>query len=363
MRSLLRFLAFVTVLGLVLAAVVLLRDRSSVQPAEPSVSVLEAADREFTALVAGVLPSVVSLDALPPEAVDPRAHLLKLLMGMPPGQALPQLGSGMIVSSEGHVVTNFHVIEQAGAVRVHLSDGRVFPAKCLGGDRRSDVAVLKIEAQGLEPVQWGDSDAVRIGQKIFAVGNPLGLQETVTQGIISGKGRRDLGDSANEFFQTDAAINPGNSGGPIFNVRGEMVGVASMVAAAGEGVAFAIPSNTVRRVFESIRDHGRFIRGWFGALVRPLTPQLAAQLGLSEPRGALILGAYENSPAQASGLQPGDVIVEFNGRPIRDHIDLRNRVAECEIGFESSFRFFRGGKEMRGQAKIAQEPSPGRGGP
>ncbi|MCX7868331.1 MAG: trypsin-like peptidase domain-containing protein [Terrimicrobiaceae bacterium] len=361
MRSLLRFLLFIAVLGLVLAVVILLRERTAPAaagaPAAPSA--LEAADHEFTSLVAAVLPSVVSIDALPPEAVDPRAHLFKLLMGMPPGQVLPQLGSGVIVSPEGHVVTNFHVIERAGAVRVHLSDGRTLPARFLGGDQRSDVAILKVEAGGLEPARWGDSDAVRIGQKIFAVGNPLGLQETVTQGIISGKGRRDLGEAGNEFFQTDAAINPGNSGGPLFNVRGEMVGVANMVAAGGEGVAFAIPSNTVRRVFESIRDHGRFIRGWFGALVRPLTPQLAGQLGLAEPRGALILGAYENSPAQAAGLRAGDVIVEFNGRPIRDHIDLRNRVAECEVGRPASIRFIREGRELEARAVIAPEPSPG----
>ena len=360
MRSLLRFLVFAGVLGLLLGGVVLWRQQSSPHPANPKLSALQAADQEFTELVASVLPSVVSLDALPAEAVDPRAHLLKLLLGMPPGEILPQLGSGVIVSREGHIVTNFHVIEKAGAVRVHLNDGRILAARYLGGDRRSDLAVLKVEATGLDPVRWGDSDAVQLGQKVFAVGNPLGLQETVTQGIISGKGRRDLGEAANEYFQTDAAINPGNSGGPLFDIRGEMIGLTNMVAAEGEGVAFAIPSNTVRRVFESVLNHGRFIRGWFGALVRPVTPQLAAQLGLPKPRGALILGTYENSPARAAGLQPGDVIVEFNGRPVFDHRDLRNQVAKCELGCRAPIKFYREGKVVEALAEIAPEPNVGR---
>jgi serine protease Do len=164
--------------------------------------------------------------------------------------------------------------------------------------------------------------------------------------------------AANEFFQTDAAINQGNSGGPLFDVRGEVIGIANMVAAGGEGVAFAIPSNTVRRVFETIRDHGRFIRPWFGAFVQPLTPPLARQLGLPNDLGALLLGTFEGSPAEKAGLQPGDVIVEFNGKPIRDPIDLRNRVAECPLGHQAPFRAIRRGAEIRGEALLVGEPTP-----
>lgn len=359
MRSLFRFALFAGALAVLLVGAGLWRGKTgSAEASTPlSTALLEEADRQFTALVASVLPSVVSLDALPAAAVDPRAQLFEMLLGLPPRQAPPQLGSGVIVSEDGHLLTNHHVIERAGAVRVHLSDGRIFPARLVGTDPGTDVAVLKIEAPDLKPARWGDSDAVQLGQKIFAVGNPLGLQETVTQGIISGKGRRDLSEAANEFFQTDAAINPGNSGGPIFNIRGELVGIANMVAAGGEGVAFAIPSNTARRVFESIRRHGRYIRPWFGTYARPLTSALAAQLGLSHTQGALILGTFHGSPAQAAGVQPGDVIIEFNGKPIRDPIDLRNRVAEREPGERVSFRLLRGRQEMVLEAKMAPEPS------
>lgn len=322
----------------------------------PPTSTLASRDQEFTSLVASVLPSVVSIDAIPADAVDPRVRMLKFMLGGRPGETPPQLGSGVIVSGEGHLVTNFHVIDGAGAIRVHLNDGRIFAARYVGGDRQSDIAILQIDADGIQPARWGDSDAVRIGQGVFAVGNPLGLQETVTQGIISGKGRRAMSEAANEFFQTDAAINRGNSGGPLLDLSGEVIGITNMVAQGGAGVAFAIPSNTVKRVFESIRDHGRFIRPWFGALMQPLTPALAKQLGLASPKGALLLGTYEGSPAALSGLSPGDVVVEFNGKPVIDHIDLRNRVAECAVGQEVRIVAVRAGRETPFTATISREP-------
>jgi len=363
MKSLLRFAFFILFLLALLAGIFLLRDRQPVVPTEarpdgrlPEVSTLASRDREFTNLVASVLPSVVSIDAIPANAVDPRLRMLKFMLGGQPGETPPQLGSGVIISKDGHIVTNFHVIEGAGAIRVHLNDGRTFDAKFVGGDRPSDIAILRVEADGLQPARWGDSDAVRIGQGVFAVGNPLGLQETVTQGIISGKGRRAMSEAANEFFQTDAAINQGNSGGPLLDLSGELIGITNMVAQGGEGVAFAIPSNTVRRVFENIRDHGRFIRPWFGALMQPLTPPLARQLGLASPKGALLLGTYEGSPAALSGLLPGDVVVEFNNKPVIDHIDLRNRVAECEVGRVVRVRAVRKGKDLELSATIAPEP-------
>ncbi len=366
MKSVLRFLLFVAFLALGLAVVYFARKpapgvelASSPTPSEPVPrSTLETRDREFTDLVASVLPSVVSIDAIPADAVDPNVQRLKMLFGGQAGTAPSQLGSGVIVSDVGHIVTNFHVINGAGAVRVHLNDGRIMPAKYLGADQRSDVAILKIEAEGLQPAKWGDSDQVRIGQGVFAVGNPLGLQETVTQGIISGKGRRALSEAANEFFQTDTAINQGNSGGPLFELRGELIGITNMVTAGGEGIAFAIPSNIVRRVFESIRDNGRFIRPWFGTVMRPLTPRLASQLGVSSSKGALLVGTYENSPAALAGLLPGDVVVSFNNKPIIDHIDLRNRIAESPIGQEVNLQVLRKGGVFSTQATIAAEPGP-----
>ena len=319
-------------------------------------SLLAALDREFTALVNRVLPSVVSIEAIPVDTVDPRIQMLRFLFGGNEPGARPS-GSGVIVSQNGHIVTNLHVVNNARAVQVQLADGRTLPAKFVGADGPSDIALLKIEADGLAPLPFGDSDKVNVGQMVFAVGNPLGLQETVTQGIVSAKGRRALSEAANEFFQTDAAVNPGNSGGPLVNLEGEIIGINNSISPQGQGIGFSIPSNTVRRVFESIRDHGRFIRPWFGAYMRSLTPQLAQQLGLPDASGVLMLLIYEGSPAERGGVKPGDVIIEFNGKPIRDLIDLRNRVAETNIGQEVAMRVRREGKELTLRTILAAEPT------
>lgn len=365
MRSLFRFLLLTLVLAALLAGLALWRglqngraaQNGTDTPPARSAGTLASMDEEFVSLVASALPSVVSIDALPADAVDPRMRALRLLMGGGQGDVPAQLGAGAVVSAEGHIVTNYHVIAGAAAVRVYLSDGRILQARVLGVDPPSDIAILKVEAEGLQPLPFGDSDRVRIGQSVFAIGNPLGLQETVTQGIISGKGRRALSEAANEFFQTDAAINRGNSGGPLIDLKGALIGITSMVSAGGEGIAFAIPSNTVQRVFESIRDYGRFIRPWFGAMVRPITPQVARQLGLADTRGALILGTYEDSPAAKAGLQPGDVITSYAGKPIVDHIDLRNRVVETPIGDTIDLTILRQGKSIPGRATVTGEPA------
>ena len=367
MKSLLRFLSLALVLAAVLSALAIWRGQAQPQSVPPTKSpqstaedtrknLLLAQDEEFTELVASVLPSVVSIDAFPADAVDPGLQALRLLMGASPEAIPTQLGAGAIVSKDGHIVTNHHVISGSAAVRVFLSDGRILPAKLIGTDPASDIAILKIQAPDLKPLQFANSDEVKIGQKVFAVGNPLGLQETVTQGIISAKGRRALSEAANEYFQTDAAINQGNSGGPLVDMHGRLIGITNMVSARGEGIAFAIPSNTVKRVFESIRDFGRFIRPWFGALVRPITPGIASQLRLPGIQGALIAGTFEGSPAARAGLRPGDVVIEYNGRRILDHIDFRNRVVETPIGETVEITIIREGKESKIRARITKEP-------
>lgn len=317
---------------------------------------MEESDREFTELVASVLPSVVSIDAVARDEGDPRARLLKMLLGVDTGDMPPQVGSGAVVSEEGHIVTNLHVVRGASAVTVYLNDGRAFPARILGGDPRTDLALLQIDAERLVPVRWGNSDAVRVGQGVFAVGNPLGLQETVTRGIISAKGRRASTEAVNEFFQTDAAVNQGNSGGPLIDLRGQVVGINNLVTSSGQGISFAIPSNTVRRVIESLLKHGRVLRPWFGAVARAMTPSLARQLGMNVNSGALLLGTYDNSPAARAGLRAGDVVISYKGRPIVDHIDLRNRVAETEPGTTAEITAIRDGKQFATRAVIIPEP-------
>ncbi|MFZ0709645.1 MAG: trypsin-like peptidase domain-containing protein [Terrimicrobiaceae bacterium] len=363
MKSLLRFLVFALIVAAVVAGVYFWKNArpKAVETTSPSNaaanrSILTALDREFTTLVNQVLPSVVSIEAVPGDTIDPRIQMLRLLFGGNELDARPS-GSGVIVSENGHIVTNLHVVSNARSVQVQLADGRTLPAKFVGADGPSDIALLKIEAEALQPLPFGDSDRVNVGQMVFAVGNPLGLQETVTQGIISAKGRRALSEAANEFFQTDAAVNPGNSGGPLVNLEGEIIGINNSISPQGQGIGFAIPSNTVRRVFESIRDHGRFIRPWFGAYMRSLTPQLAQQLGLPDAAGVLVMLTYEGSPAEKGDVKSGDVIIEFNGKPIRDLIDLRNRVAETDIGQKVAMRVRRAGKELTLQTVLAAEPT------
>lgn len=358
MKSILRFLLFVFVLVAAVAGLYIWRngpaDGGSGGPRLPR---LAALDREFTTLVASVVPSVVSINAIPARSIDPRANPVQLLLEGAPGvDAPPELGSGAIVSKDGFIVTNWHVINKASAVEVQLNDGRTLPAKLVGADVPSDVAILKIEVPDLRPLPFGDSESVLVGQSVFAVGNPFGLQESVTQGIISAKGRRTMSEAANEFFQTDAAINPGSSGGPLVDLRGRLIGINYSILPPTNGIGFAIPSNTVRRIFESIRDHGRFIRPWFGVNMIPLTPALAAQLGLGDLRGALVGATVENSPAARAGVQAGDVIMSFNGRPVLDWIDLRNRVAETEPGKEIRVVARRSGRDIPLHAVSEKQP-------
>ena len=266
----------------------------------------------------------------------------------------------MIVSPEGYIVTNWHVINGATQVTIQLSDGRTLPAQIAGTDQRSDIAILKVNAEGLIPIDLGDSEQVKVGQTVFAVGNPFGLQETVTQGIISAKGRRTMSEAANEFFQTSTTINPGNSGGPLIDIHGKVIGVNNFIisrSGGSEGIGFAIPSNVARRVFEDIVQHGRVIHPWFGVVMRPLTASLAQQLGLPDTRGALVAATLANSPAERSGLRGGDVIISFGGKPIRDGKDLRNRIAEALVGVPATFTILREGKKLDLNAVMEEGPS------
>ncbi|MEI6071146.1 MAG: trypsin-like peptidase domain-containing protein [Verrucomicrobiae bacterium] len=355
MRSLLKFLVFV---ALAATAVAILFFWKTSAPAEASARVpdsrLAESDREFTSLVGRILPSVVSINVLPPNAPDPLGALLRIPPAARPGTP-PQLGSGVVVSSDGYLVTNWHVIENAGAVEVSMNDGRSLPVKFVGADRLSDVAVLKIEGSNLPALPFGDSDDVRIGQTVIAVGNPFGLQGTVTKGIVSGKGRM-MSEADNEFFQTDAPINPGNSGGPLVDINGKIIALNNAVMQHTDGIGFAIPANTVRRIFENIRDHGRVIRPWFGVVMLPITPMLAAQLHLPDSHGALVQATLENSPASRAGVRPGDVILTFNARPVSTWKDLRNRVAETEPGREVTLGISRAGKPLTLRATIEKQP-------
>ncbi len=328
------------------------------------VKVLAAMEEEYTKLVDAVVPSVVSITAskhvTSGYVIDPFDMFFnRRLRGIPQQREQRSLGSGVIVSKEGHILTNHHVVADVDAVTVQFSDGKELPAQIIGADPDTDIAVLKVEGAGFTPLPIGDSDKVRVGSRVIAVGNPFGLEETVTQGIISAKGRRTMQGSANEFFQTDAAINPGNSGGPLVNLRGEIIGINSSIYSGSggwQGVGFAIPANVAKRTLESILKNGRVIHGYLGVVIQPLTPDLAQQLGLASDQGALVAQVTADSPAEKAGITSGDVITKLNGHPVADVQELRARVAAVPIGSKADVTFLRAGAEQTVSATIAEQP-------
>ena len=284
---------------------------------------LESMDREVTELVDHVVPSVVSITTTP--APD-REALVRLFFGLSRG-GIPKnnkMGSGMIVSPEGHIVTNWHVINGASQVTIQLNDGRTLPAVVAGADQRSDIAVLKVEAEGLSPIAFSDSELVKVGQMVFAVGNPFGLQETVTQGIISAKGRRTMSEAANEFFQTSTTINPGNSGGPLVDIHGKVIGINNFIlsrSGGSEGISFAIPSNVARRVYEDIVERGRVLLTSAADTARERFQKIRATFPTA-PGDLELAGALS---VRQSGCDV-EVLVDGNGASMMDRLRARRPV-------------------------------------
>src|SRR5947209_2041704 len=271
------------------------------------------------------------------------------------------LGSGVIVSPDGYILTNHHVVEGAQQITVELTDGRVFNARLIGSDQPSDLAVLKIDASSLPVLALGDSDQAQVGDVVLAVGNPLGIGQTVTSGIISAKGRTTgLGDgSFEDFIQTDAPINRGNSGGALVNTRGELVGINSQIlspSGGSIGIGFAIPANMARDVMGQLVKQGRVHRGMIGVGIQKVTADIAQSLGLREVRGALVREVQPGSPAAGAGVRRGDVIVAFNGAPVSDDNSLRNMIARTQPGTPVAFAVIRDGRELQLRATLAELP-------
>jgi serine protease Do len=269
------------------------------------------------------------------------------------------LGSGFIIDDSGIVVTNFHVIENAEEITVTLSDETAFTATVLGQDQKTDIAVLKIDPgdTALTAVPFGDSDSLRVGDWVLAIGNPFGLGGTVTAGIVSARGR-DIGNGPyDDFIQTDASINRGNSGGPLFNTKGEVIGINTAIfsqTGGSVGIGFAISSNLARRVTSQLAEFGTTRRGWLGVFIQEITPDIAESLGLDNEAGALVSTVNENSPAQAAGLEPGDVIVSFDGKMIDKMRDLPRIVAETEIGKTVRVEVVRNGNSIDVQVTLGE---------
>jgi len=269
------------------------------------------------------------------------------------------LGSGVIVSADGTILTNFHVIDGAEEIKVELTNHRVLDAKTVGTDAPSDLAVLKIDAKDLDALTLGDSDRVRVGDIALAIGNPLGVGQTVTAGIISAKGRATgLSDGTFEdFLQTDAPINQGNSGGALINTRGELIGINSQILSTSGGnigIGFAIPSNMARNVMDQLVKTGKVRRGQLGVSIQPMTPELAQSFGLSEVKGVAVNDVTSNGPAARAGIRRGDVIVSFNGKPVEDGNALRNQVASTAPGTQVPLTVIRDKHEQQIQVTLGE---------
>ncbi len=270
------------------------------------------------------------------------------------------LGSGVIMSAQGYVLTNYHVIENADEIEVFLADGNTVSANVLGADPETDLAVLTIAVENLPGMVISDSTQLEVGDVVLAIGNPFGFGQTVTQGIISATGRDRLGINTFEnFIQTDAAINPGNSGGALINAYGELVGINTAIfskTGGSQGIGFAIPIGLASDVMSQIIEHGRVIRGWLGLELQNLSPQLAESFGLADRIGVLVAGVVRQSPAYNAGIRPGDIILSFENKDIRDAKTIQNEIASSKPNTEISVSGLRRGKKFELQAKIVQRP-------
>jgi serine protease Do len=301
------------------------------------------------------LPAVVNIAST--KVVRAEGHPLmgdpffRQFFGVPRARRQRSLGSGVIISKDGVVLTNYHVVERAETIKVVLSDRRELAARLVGADPKSDMAVLRLagDLSDLQPLPLGDSSKLRLGDVVLAIGNPFGVGQTVTMGIVSAKGRANVGIvDYEDFIQTDAAINPGNSGGALVNMRGELVGINTAILSRSggyQGVGFAIPSNMARPIMESLLSRGKVVRGWLGASVQELSPDLARALGLRATDGVLVSDVAEGSPAARAGVRRGDVILRINGEQITTAGRLRNLVASAGAGARVKLELLRGGSQ------------------
>lgn len=302
-----------------------------------------------------VAPSVVHISAVDfTGPVIASAYQLSDRLLPPPGQ-----GSGVVVDSRGYIITNYHVIHRAQRILVRLSDGRRdVPAEVIGFDKESDVAVLKVASTGLTAADWGDSEDLQVGSMVWAMGSPYGLDQTVTQGIVSAKHRAGkVGTPFQDFLQTDAAVNPGNSGGPLVNTSGKVVGINTAIVGDNyQGISFAIPSSVVRRVYDRLLAEGQVHRGFLGIEPRELTDEAAQKAGLNPPSGVYVKDVVIGSPAARVGLRPGDIVLKWNGVRITSPAQMTTVISDTEIGSGAQLSIWRDGEEMPLEIKVGERP-------
>ena len=341
-----------------------IKQNISTPPAEP-VSTATAAPFSYASAVKQAAPAVVSIFTAKviqrkPTAEDLLQHLLNGTNPDDLSSVETNLGSGVIMTSQGHIITNNHVITGASEIQVMLSDGRSAEARVVGSDPETDLAILQIKMDRLPSITVGDSSSLQVGDVVLAIGNPYGVGQTVTQGIVSATGRKRLGlNTFENFIQTDAAINPGNSGGSLINPRGELVGINSAIfsrSGGSQGIGFAIPINLARDVMTQIIERGHVVRGWLGIRLRNIPQELADSLGLPVASGVVITGLFEDSPALTSGLQPGDIILSINNQKIFDVRSTLDQVARQMPGTTVKINGLRDGKAFEADVVVAQRP-------
>ncbi len=286
--------------------------------------------------------------------------LFKHFEGTPKERKEKSLGSGFIVESDGLILTNSHVVKGADEIKVKTSADKTYSAKIIGTDDKTDIALIKIEPDEKLPVaSLGDSDKLRVGDWVIAIGNPFGLEQTVTAGIVSAKGRVIGSGPYDDFIQTDASINLGNSGGPLFNINGKVVGINTAIIATGQGLGFAIPINMVKDIMPQLKERGKVIRGWLGLLIQKITPQMAKMFKLKQEEGALVGDVVSDGPSAKAGIKRGDVVIKYGGENISDYRDLSRLAAATPVGKEVTIVLVRDGEEIKITVKVAEFPEEG----
>jgi serine protease Do len=327
---------------------------------------------DFSELAKDLTPAVVNISTkmtvgggglppgfTPPFGNEPFGDFFNRYFGdMPRTFETQSLGSGFIISPDGYILTNNHVVENATEITVILHNEKTYAAKVIGTDSKTDLALIKIDAKGLPTVKLGDSDRLKVGEWVMAIGNPFGLAETVTAGIVSAKGRVIGSGPYDDFIQTDASINPGNSGGPLFNIEGEVVGINTAIIEQGQGLGFAIPINIAKDLLSQLKK-GEVVRGWLGVVIQEVTPELAQSFGLKQPTGALVSDIEPGSPADKAGIKKGDIILKFNGKEITKMKELPTIVAMTPVGETVTVTILRDGKTRDVTLKVGKMPGEG----
>jgi serine protease Do len=339
----------------------------------PALSETPMVPANFSALAEKVRPGVVNIQVIkkiknvgfgspglrgnPFGQQDPFGDFFGPFFGgeMPKSFEQKGVGSGFVISRDGYILTNNHVVEDADQIKVKLANGKEYPGKVVGRDSKTDLAVVKIDgASDLHPLTLGSSDDVKVGSWVVAVGSPFGLEQTVTAGIVSAKGRVIGSGPYDNFIQTDASINPGNSGGPLVDMKGEVVGINTAIVAEGQGIGFAIPIDMAKDVAHQLETTGHVTRGWLGVSIQQMTPELAKSFGVKGEKGALVAQVFPSSPAEKAGIEKGDVIVEFDGKQVTDSKELPRLVASTPVGKTVTMKISRDGKTLERQVKVGE---------